>query len=333
MKLIDVTCPKCKAVMKVDKSKKELTCEFCGNKILIDDEVKKVKILHTGQITEEQEFNNAEANLKFKDYIKAYYGYKRLSMRYADNKEVWLGLLRSATEDFTKKEYNPEYEEYFNKYESLAEEKELSKYKTKYDKYMSTFSEKDKKEAIKKLKKLNRSNVWIVFVPVVMVIIIGFIVFGGVFSMIRSNIKNDPTNKYYPTDIFKTTEKLKTKEEYQTEIDNLQSQIDQEFNTIKDEYNKLKEEVKPTKDKIDDLKLKQNKEFRKNGFSKKYNDYENQINDLEDSIADKEGSISRYKSCIENKHCYFGTSSAMKKYDSLVDKKDKLEDEMNEKYN
>ena len=37
MKLIDITCPKCKAVMKVDKSKKELTCEFCGNKILIDD--------------------------------------------------------------------------------------------------------------------------------------------------------------------------------------------------------------------------------------------------------------------------------------------------------
>ena len=308
MKLIDVTCPKCKATMKVDKSKKELTCEFCGNKILIDDEVKKVKILHAGQITEEQEFNNAEANLKFKDYIKAYYGYKRLSMRYADNKEVWLGLLRSSTEDFTKKEYNPEYEEYFNKYESLAEEKELSKYKTKYDKYMSTFSEKDKKEAIKKLKKLNRSNVFIV-------------TFGSIIFTIIKESNNNQKETY------------QTKEEYQTEIDKLQSQIDQEFNTIKDEYNKLKEEVKPTKDKIDDLKLKQNKEFMKNGFSKKYNDYKNQIDDLEDSIADKEGSISRYKSCIENKYCYFGTSSAMKKYDSLVDKKDKLEDEMNEKYN
>ena len=320
MKLIDITCPKCKAVMKVDKSKKELTCEFCGNKILIDDEVKKVKILHAGQITEEQEFNNAEANLKFKDYQKAYYGYKRLSMRYADNKEVWLGLLRSTTEDFTKKEYNPEYEEYFNKYESLAEEQELSKFKTNYDKYMSTFSEKDKKEAIKKLKKKSSPSVFSIIVSVLIVVIF-LITFGSIIFTIIKETNNNQKETY------------KTKEEYQTEIDNLQSQIDQEFNTIKDEYNKLKEEVKPTKDKIDDLELKQNAEFRKNGFSKKYNDYKNQINDLEDSIADKEGSLHYYKLCIEDKFCYFGTSSAMKKYDSLVEKKDKLEREMNEKYN
>lgn len=320
MKLIDITCPKCKAVMKADKSKKELTCEFCGNKILIDDEVKKVKILHAGQITEEQEFNNAEANLKFKDYQKAYYGYKRLSIRYADNKEVWLGLLRSATEDFTKKEYNPEYEEYFNKYESLAEEQELSKFKTKYDKYMSTFSEKDKKEAIKKLKKKSSPSVLEIIVSVFAVVI-----FIGAFGSIIFTIIKESNNNQKET--------YKTKEEYQTEIDNLQSQIDQEFNTIKDEYNKLKEEVKPTKDKIDDLELKQNAEFRKNGFSKKYNDYENQINDLEDSIADKKGTLYYYKLCIEKKYCYFGTSSAMKKYDSLAEKKDKLEDEMNEKYN
>lgn len=321
MKLIEITCPKCKATMKVDKSKKELNCEYCGNKILIDDEVKKVKILHAGEITEEQEFNNAEANLKFKDYGKAFIGYKRLSMRYADNKEVWLGLLRSVTEDFTRKEYRPEYEEYYNKYASLADEKELSKYKTKYDKYMSTFSDKDKKEAIKKLNKKSPLSIVLIIVSVLIVIIF-IVTFGSIiFTIIKESNNNNNKETY------------KTKEEYQTEIDNLQIQIDQEFNTIKDEYNKLKEEVKPTKDKIDDLKLKQNKEFMKNGFSKKYNDYENQINDLEDSIADKEGSISYYKLCIENKYCYFGTSSAMKKYDSLVEKKDKLETEMNEKYN
>ena len=320
MKLIEITCPKCKATMKVDKSKKELNCEYCGNKILIDDEVKKVKILHAGEITEEQEFNNAEANLKFKDYGKAFIGYKRLSMRYADNKEVWLGLLRSVTEDFTRKEYRPEYEEYYNKYASLADEKELSKYKTKYDKYMSTFSDKDKKEAIKKLNKKSPLSIVLIIVSVLIVIIF-IVTFGSIiFTIIKESNNN---NK----------ETYKTKEEYQTEIDNLQIQIDQEFNTIKDEYNKLKEEVKPTKDKIDDLELKQNAEFRKNGFSKKYNDYENQINDLEDSIADKKGNLHYYKLCIENKYCYFGTSSAMKKYDSLVEKKDKLETEMNEKYN
>lgn len=320
MKLIEITCPKCKATMKVDKSKKELNCEYCGNKILIDDEVKKVKILHAGEITEEQEFNNAEANLKFKDYGKSFIVYKRLSMRYADNKEVWLGLLRSVTEDFTRKEYRPEYEEYYNKYASLADEKELSKYKTKYDKYMSTFSDKDKKEAIKKLNKKSPLSIVLIIVSVLIVIIF-IVTFGSIIFTIIKESNNNQKETY------------QTKEEYQTEIDNLQSQIDQEFNTIKDEYNKLKEEVKPTKDKIDDLELKQNAEFRKNGFSKKYNDYENQINDLEDSIADKKGNLHYYKLCIENKYCYFGTSSAMKKYDSLVEKKDKLETEMNEKYN
>lgn len=320
MKLIEITCPKCKATMKVDKSKKELNCEYCGNKILIDDEVKKVKILHAGEITEEQEFNNAEANLKFKDYGKAFIGYKRLSMRYADNKEVWLGLLRSVTEDFTRKEYRPEYEEYYNKYASLTDEKELSKYKTKYDKYMSTFSDKDKKEAIKKLNKKSPLSIVSIIVSVLIVIIF-IVTFGSIIFTIIKESNNNQKETY------------QTKEEYQTEIDNLQIQIDQEFNTIKDEYNKLKEEVKPTKDKIDDLELKQNAEFRKNGFSKKYNDYENQINNLEDSIADKKGNLHYYKLCIESKYCYFGTSSAMKKYDSLVEKKDKLETEMNEKYN
>ena len=36
MKLIEVTCPKCKAIMKVDKANKEMNCEFCGNKVAID---------------------------------------------------------------------------------------------------------------------------------------------------------------------------------------------------------------------------------------------------------------------------------------------------------
>ena len=38
MKLIEVTCPKCNAVMKIDDAKKELICEYCKNKILIDDD-------------------------------------------------------------------------------------------------------------------------------------------------------------------------------------------------------------------------------------------------------------------------------------------------------
>ena len=144
MKLINTECPKCKGKIKISEDTKKAKCEYCGNEFLIDDEVKKVKHLMAGQIDEEQEFKNARANLKFKEYSKAYGIYYSLSERYADNKEVWLGLLRAITEDFTVKEYRAEAQKYYEKYTALATEKEIEKYKTKYEKYTSGFSEYEK---------------------------------------------------------------------------------------------------------------------------------------------------------------------------------------------
>ena len=72
MKLIEVTCPKCRATMKVDQNKKEMNCEYCGNKFLIDDEVLKVKHINAGEIDEEQEFKNA---LTYLNYLLLIYPY------------------------------------------------------------------------------------------------------------------------------------------------------------------------------------------------------------------------------------------------------------------
>lgn len=144
MKLIEVTCPKCRATMKVDQNKKEMNCEYCGNKFLIDDEVLKVKHINAGEIDEEQEFKNALTYLNFKEYVSAYNSYLSLSKRYVDNPVIWIGLLRSLSEDFTNKRYNSLYESYWNKYSSLANETEISMYKETYEKYMSSFSEYDK---------------------------------------------------------------------------------------------------------------------------------------------------------------------------------------------
>ena len=86
MKLIDVTCPKCSATMKVDNKNKEIKCEFCGHVFLIDEEVIKVIHIQNGEITEEQEFKNAQTNLNnFKDYEKAYTLYLKLSNKYAES--------------------------------------------------------------------------------------------------------------------------------------------------------------------------------------------------------------------------------------------------------
>lgn len=43
MKLISTVCPNCGASLQVDADKKKLTCNYCGNDILIDDEVKHVQ--------------------------------------------------------------------------------------------------------------------------------------------------------------------------------------------------------------------------------------------------------------------------------------------------
>ena len=38
MKMIDMTCPKCSAVLKVDDKKEKAVCEYCGYQVLIERE-------------------------------------------------------------------------------------------------------------------------------------------------------------------------------------------------------------------------------------------------------------------------------------------------------
>ena len=128
MTLINVTCPKCKSILKVDDSLRNITCGYCKNVVLVYDE---------------QEFRNAFNYLNFKEYTNAYNTYLDLSKRY-NSPIVWLGLLRSLSEDFTNRKYNPLYEEYFNRYCSIANVNELSMYKPIYIKYINRFSDKDK---------------------------------------------------------------------------------------------------------------------------------------------------------------------------------------------
>ena len=44
MKLIDTTCPKCGANLRVDADRQSAFCEYCGAQILIDDEVQHLQI-------------------------------------------------------------------------------------------------------------------------------------------------------------------------------------------------------------------------------------------------------------------------------------------------
>ena len=44
MKLINTTCPKCGANLRIDADRKQAFCEYCGTQILIDDEVQHLQI-------------------------------------------------------------------------------------------------------------------------------------------------------------------------------------------------------------------------------------------------------------------------------------------------
>lgn len=44
MKLIDTTCPKCGANLRVDADRQSAFCEYCGAELLIDDEVQHLQI-------------------------------------------------------------------------------------------------------------------------------------------------------------------------------------------------------------------------------------------------------------------------------------------------
>ena len=44
MKLIDTTCPKCSANLRVDADMQSAFCEYCGAELLIDDEVQHLQI-------------------------------------------------------------------------------------------------------------------------------------------------------------------------------------------------------------------------------------------------------------------------------------------------
>lgn len=140
MKVIEVKCPNCNASLTIEENKNNGVCEYCGTNFRIEDNTIKVQHIMAGQITQEQEFINAKTNLnKLKDYSASYNGYLSLSKRYVDNDEIWIGLLRSLTHDFTYKENNlnfkQEYQKYWKNYIALADKASIQKYNDQYQKY------------------------------------------------------------------------------------------------------------------------------------------------------------------------------------------------------
>ena len=149
MKLIKMTCPNCKSNLEVDSDKYEFICDYCRTPILLDDEI--VKVEHTVIGKENVIDKEREENLKiartylydFKDYDKAYKIYKELSEKYPYEPEIWIGLVISITDNFTRHTtyfsneiMNDNVTDYFDKYIKIEkDENKKQEYIKKYEEY------------------------------------------------------------------------------------------------------------------------------------------------------------------------------------------------------
>ena len=133
MKIKEIKCPNCNANISIPDNATKGVCEYCKGEFIIDDDT--VEIKHTGtiEITDDTSLQVAETTLnKFKDYDKSLILYKKLLLKYAHKREIYIGLVRSITKDFSITTINryelDEVNEYFKKYKILATEEEVLKY-------------------------------------------------------------------------------------------------------------------------------------------------------------------------------------------------------------
>lgn len=144
MKIVTHKCPNCGSNLKLKPGQTEGVCEYCKVAFTIDDEVIRTEHKTTVEIKSDNDLEIAIATLdNFKEYEESEYLFKDLLDRYAHKKEIYIGIVRSITHDFTK-EINDvdtlnEINEYFDKYKSLAKQKEISKYEEQVNEINKSF--------------------------------------------------------------------------------------------------------------------------------------------------------------------------------------------------
>lgn len=137
MKIVTHKCPNCNANLKIKKGETEGVCEYCQTPYFIDDGVMRVEHKTTVEIKDDNNLEIATATLEnFKDYGKSEWLFKGLVYEYGHKKEVYIGIVRSITHDFSITDFESlsrlnEVNEYFRKYKSLATKKEVSEYEGK----------------------------------------------------------------------------------------------------------------------------------------------------------------------------------------------------------
>lgn len=110
MALIAIQCKNCGGALQVDPAAAGYVCPHCRTAYAMEQTINQTfqttnianaTIIDDGSGAANQEIKSAEACLRFQDYWHARRKFEDLSERYAHMYQVWWGLARAITEDFT----------------------------------------------------------------------------------------------------------------------------------------------------------------------------------------------------------------------------------------
>lgn len=108
MRLIDLTCSKCGALLKVDSTVKKVACEYCGNEMLIDDEIKHISFDNGYDFGYQMEKGKLQARIdtynKYVDDIK-HRKETELQNKLAEEHKKKVRLIRTPTGQKIKRLY------------------------------------------------------------------------------------------------------------------------------------------------------------------------------------------------------------------------------------
>ena len=76
MKIVKMVCPNCGATLQIDADKKNLTCNYCGNNLFIDDEVQHIQYDNA----EEAGYQFEKGRQRAQSEIKTYESKKQVSV-------------------------------------------------------------------------------------------------------------------------------------------------------------------------------------------------------------------------------------------------------------
>lgn len=153
MKLINLKCSNCGAILEIEETAKKVKCSYCNATTIIDDEIIKIEHKISNDYIDNMLTNASTYLYKLNKYDDAKILYLKLSKLIPDNAAVWKGIVLAETEQFSKMHQSDVdfelLEDSFQCYETLENDiTELNRFEEDFDNYIETYNQRREKVII-----------------------------------------------------------------------------------------------------------------------------------------------------------------------------------------